>query len=87
MTVGTLNKNDHVIIEISDTGPGIPESVQHRIFDPFFTTKSFGKGTGQGLSISYNIIVKLHGGELTFDSSRNGTTFRIRIPIEQTATE
>ncbi len=87
LTVGTLNKNDHVIIEISDTGPGIPESVQHRIFDPFFTTKSVGKGTGQGLSISYNIIVKLHGGELTFDSSRNGTTFRIRIPIEQTATE
>lgn len=82
LTVRTLHEDGYVTVEISDNGGGIPESIQHRIFDPFFTTKGVGKGTGQGLSISYNMVVNLHCGELTFESTHDvGTTFRIRIPI------
>jgi len=57
---------DHqwVEITIADNGPGISEKVEEQIFDPFFTTKPIGKGTGMGLSISYQIIVEKHGGKL-----------------------
>lgn len=82
ITIRTANDQDHVVIEISDTGTGIPEEVQPKIFDPFFTTKGIGAGTGQGLSISYNMIVKKHNGSLTFKTERGrGSTFIIRLPI------
>lgn len=82
LTVATARDGDWVVIEVSDTGTGIPESIRNRIFDPFFTTKPMGQGTGQGLAITYNIIVEKHGGELTFDSEVGvGTTFRVRIPL------
>ncbi len=69
-----------VVIEISDTGPGIPKEVLGRIFDPFFTTKKSGEGTGLGLSISYSIIEKL-GGQIGVSSRLGvGTTFTIRLP-------
>ena len=81
LTVRTAHIDSHVVIEVSDTGTGISESIQHRIFDPFFTTKVAGKGTGQGLSICYNIVVGIHGGEMSFDSVPGaGTTFRVRLP-------
>jgi two-component system, NtrC family, sensor kinase len=71
-------------ISISDTGAGMPESVQKRIFDPFFTTKSFGKGTGLGMSISYQIIAEKHSGKLDcFSISGKGTEFVIQIPVQQ----
>jgi len=71
-----------VIICITDNGGGIPESIRHRVFDPFFTTKEVGRGTGQGLTISHNIIVNKHGGQLDFKTeSGKGTTFRITLPI------
>ena len=71
-----------MVVAISDTGGGIPESVQDRIFDPFFTTKEVGRGTGQGLAIARTVIDK-HGGELTFvTEAGRGTTFLIRLPIE-----
>lgn len=71
-------------IAIADTGLGIPESIQSQIFDPFFTTKPIGKGTGMGMSISYQIITKKHGGKLKFFSCpSNGTEFFIQIPIKQ----
>jgi two-component system NtrC family sensor kinase len=70
-------------IEISDDGCGMPEHVRQRIFDPFFTTKPVGKGTGQGLSISHNVIVKKHRGSITVHSEPGrGTTFTIRLPLE-----
>ncbi len=73
-----------VDIRISDTGCGIPESVLNRIYDPFFTTKDIGKGTGQGLSISHNIIVNKHQGEISCQSKPGaGTTFLIRLPVRQ----
>ncbi len=79
---------DHqwVEIAIADNGPGIPETMKERIFDPFFTTKPIGKGTGMGLSISYQIIVEKHGGKLLcFSNPNQGTEFVIQIPIQQSA--
>ncbi len=77
-----------VEIRILDNGPGIPEKVRERIFDPFFTTKPIGKGTGMGLSISYQIIVEKHGGKLEcLSSPHQGTEFVIQIPIQQKAVE
>jgi PAS domain S-box-containing protein len=75
-----------VVIRIRDNGPGIPDEIQSRIFDPFFTTKAIGKGTGMGMSISYQIITERHGGSLTFVSSDHGTEFTISIPAYQAIT-
>ncbi len=80
--ISTRLWQDGVEIQVQDNGPGIPEKVRHRIFEPFFTTKPVGKGTGQGLNLSRNIIVNKHGGELSFKSTDGGgTTFVIRLPI------
>jgi len=74
-------KEDKLNIEISDTGPGIPEDVLPHIFDPFFTTKEEGKGTGLGLSMVYG-IVENHGGKIMAKSKPGqGTTFIIEFPI------
>lgn len=79
--------NDWVEIAIADNGSGMPEEVQHRVFDPFFTTKAIGKGTGMGMSISYQIITKRHNGRLQcFSSLGKGTEFVIQIPIQQLRT-
>jgi signal transduction histidine kinase len=73
-----------VQVAIADNGPGIPKELQERIFEPFFTTKPIGKGTGMGLSISYQIIVEQHQGKIEcVPSATNGTEFVIQIPIEQ----
>lgn len=75
---------DWVQITIADNGPGIPESIKNRIFDPFFTTKPAGKGTGIGMSISYQIVVEKHGGKLEcFSNPDRGTEFVIQLPIHQ----
>jgi two-component system, NtrC family, sensor kinase len=82
-TVEIVSRLDgaYVAVDISDTGPGIPEDVLPRIFDPFFTTKPVGKGTGLGLSICYGIIKKM-GGEINVTSVMNqGTTFHMLFPV------
>ncbi len=77
---------DGIEIRIADDGPGIPAAIQSRVYEPFFTTKPVGKGTGQGLYLSRNIVVKGHGGSLTFTSPDGGpTTFVIRLPIAKPA--
>ncbi len=74
----------YVEIVIGDNGCGIPEHIRHYIFDPFFTTKPVGKGTGMGLSISYQIITEKHKGQLKcFSEVGQGTKFVIQIPIHQ----
>jgi signal transduction histidine kinase len=71
-----------VVIAIADNGGGIPPKVQERIFEPFFTTKEVGVGTGQGLAIAHNVIVKSHEGQIWFDSKEGvGTTFYIKLPM------
>jgi len=78
----TQKSDDGVIVEVADTGVGIPETHIDRIFDPFFTTKKVGSGTGLGLSTSFN-IVKRHGGRLTVESKPGaGTTFRVYLPTD-----
>jgi two-component system NtrC family sensor kinase len=71
-----------IVIRVSDNGPGIPEANLSRIFEPFFTTKPVGKGTGLGLSICYGIIQKM-GGQIDVESViDSGTTFYIRLPVQ-----
>jgi signal transduction histidine kinase len=55
----TKRENNHIVVEISDDGPGIPQNIQSRMFEQFFTTKGVGKGTGLGLGISYRIVVEM----------------------------
>jgi two-component system cell cycle sensor histidine kinase/response regulator CckA len=78
---------DHVLIEVEDTGHGIPEAIVEKIFDPFFSTKDVGKGTGLGLSTVYGII-KQSGGFVFCDSEEQaGTTFRIFLPRHEPTLE
>ncbi|MDF0553666.1 PAS domain S-box protein [Kamptonema sp. UHCC 0994] len=78
-----VRDRDTAIIEISDNGSGMPEAVKTQIFNPFFTTKEVGKGTGLGMSISYQIVVEQHKGKLDCISKvGQGTTFIIEIPIK-----
>ena len=80
LNITTHLEGDYLVVEVSDTGPGIPEPNRQRIFDPFFTTKPVGKGTGLGLSICYGIIKKM-GGEINVNSALGrGTTFTIKLP-------
>lgn len=81
--ISTLQNNDTIEIRIKDTGKGIPQMIQPMIFEPFFTTKEAGKGTGQGLAITHNLIVKKLCGSIRFESELGkGTTFIIQLPIE-----
>lgn len=74
--------DDKIHIDISDNGPGMPESIRRHIFEPFFTTKDTGKGTGLGLSVTYFIITEHHNGSIDVTSSPgDGTTFSITLPL------
>ena len=76
--------NQWVEVAIADNGIGMPDTVKQRIFDPFFTTKAIGKGTGLGMSISYQIITEKHRGKIKcFSTPGSGTEFVIQIPIRQ----
>jgi signal transduction histidine kinase len=77
VSVITKNLVDKIEIRVKDNGNGIPESVRDKIFQPFFTTKPAGLGTGLGLSMSYDIITKGHGGEINLTSNQKGTIFNI----------
>jgi nitrogen-specific signal transduction histidine kinase len=81
ITLTVQQRGEQVMVEIADTGAGIPSDVLPRIFDPFFTTKPVGVGTGLGLSICHNIVTAV-GGEITVESAEGkGTTFRVALPI------
>jgi C4-dicarboxylate-specific signal transduction histidine kinase len=80
--VRTRRKGADVVVEISDTGTGIPDAIRDKIFDPFFTTKEVGRGSGQGLAIARSVVLK-HKGSLTFDTRLGeGTVFYVRVPID-----
>jgi two-component system, NtrC family, sensor kinase len=80
--LSTQKVNNHIAIRIKDNGNGIPEKIIDKIFQPFFTTKPTGQGTGLGLSMSYEIITKTHGGELKVNTVEGeGTEFTILLPV------
>jgi signal transduction histidine kinase len=86
--VTTRNLGSQVEVRVRDNGTGIDDEVRDKIFEPFFTTKPAGEGTGLGLSLSYDIIVKQHGGQLTVDSRPNEfTEFQIILPRRTAANE
>ncbi len=80
LTLRTRVHGDDVVVEIADSGPGIPHEVQPRIFDPFYTTKPAGVGTGLGLHIVYNIVAHRHRGHIDVTSRPGETRFRITLP-------
>ncbi|MEZ5083257.1 MAG: two-component regulator propeller domain-containing protein [Bacteroidales bacterium] len=83
VVVSTKRLNDKIEISVKDNGNGIPDTVKDKIFQPFFTTKPTGQGTGLGLSMSYDIITKGHGGEIKMESKEGeGSEFIIQLPIE-----
>jgi signal transduction histidine kinase len=81
LTVHTGRDDDNLLVDIVDTGPGIPADIRPRIFEPFFTTKPVGEGTGLGLDISYRIVVSKHHGDIRVDSQPGHTRFRVVLPI------
>ena len=82
LVVRTLKDDPWVVVEIEDSGPGIPEDIQSKIFDPFFTTKGPGEGSGLGLNISRNLVVQKHRGQISVRSSPDGTCFSVRLPTD-----
>jgi signal transduction histidine kinase len=86
LSISTRVDRDHVVVDIGDTGPGVPPEIQPRIFEPFFTTKDVGEGTGLGLDISYKIVVRRHHGAIRVQSKPGDTHFEVRLPIQQPAT-
>lgn len=82
LEVSTAQQNGSVLISVKDNGSGIPDAIKDKILQPFFTTKPTGEGTGLGLSLSYDIVVKGHGGSINIDSRENQyTQFTISLPI------
>ncbi len=85
LTIRTARDHDRILVEIRDTGPGIPPELQRRIFEPFFTTKDVGHGTGLGLDISHRIVVRRHHGDIRVESEPGDTRFLVWLPIDQPA--
>jgi signal transduction histidine kinase len=81
LTVRTGRDRDQVVVDICDTGPGVPPEIRERIFEPFFTTKAVGQGTGLGLDITWRIVVNKHHGDIQLESVPGDTRFRVRLPI------
>jgi two-component system NtrC family sensor kinase len=83
LSISARMEEDHIVLEVSDEGPGVPEDIRSQIFDPFFTTKPVGKGTGLGLSICYGIVKELEG-EISLRSIvGKGSTFIVKIPFKR----
>ncbi|MGH3388243.1 MAG: ATP-binding protein [Actinomadura sp.] len=81
LTIRTASDGDRLLVEVGDTGPGIPANIRPRIFEPFFTTKAVGEGTGLGLDISYRIVVNKHHGDIRVDTRPGDTRFQVYLPI------
>jgi signal transduction histidine kinase len=87
LTIRTGLDREYLLVEVGDTGPGVPAEIQNRIFEPFFTTKPVGEGTGLGLDISWRIVVNSHHGDLQVESVPGDTRFRVRLPLTGPAGE
>lgn len=84
LTIRTRREIDVALVEIIDTGKGIPESIQSRVFEPFFTTKQVGEGTGLGLDMVYRTVHR-HRGDIKFESRPGHTCFQVRLPFSAEA--
>jgi len=82
VTVSTRKKDGKIEISVKDNGPGIPDDIKDKIFQPFFTTKPTGEGTGLGLSMSYDIVTKGHGGMLKLEHSPTGVAGEVTMGSE-----
>ncbi|MBK9490691.1 MAG: histidine kinase, partial [Haliscomenobacter sp.] len=83
VTITSNRIEKEIELKIQDNGNGIPETIKEKIFQPFFTTKPTGQGTGLGLSLAYDIVIKGHGGSLDVNSRiGEGTEFIIRLGYE-----
>jgi signal transduction histidine kinase len=80
LLLATRGAGDEVVIEVGDTGPGMPPQVAARAFEPFYTTKDVGKGAGLGLDIAQRIVAERHGGTITIDSRPGRTVLSVRLP-------
>ena len=83
LRVSTRFEENEIVVEIGDTGPGMPSEVAARAFEAFYTTKDVGKGTGLGLDIARRIVVERHGGKISIDSRRGETTLRVELPVRR----
>jgi signal transduction histidine kinase len=81
LRVRTARDDGQVLVEIGDSGGGIPPDVQPRIFEPFFTTKDVGAGTGLGLDVVWRIVVNRHHGSVRVESVPGDTRFQVRLPL------
>ncbi|MEV6652544.1 ATP-binding protein [Streptomyces sp. NPDC051219] len=81
LTLATRRDGDRIVVEVQDTGHGIPPEIRPRIFEPFFTTRPVGEGTGLGLDISYRIVVNKHHGDIRAHSQPGDTRFEVCLPI------
>jgi signal transduction histidine kinase len=86
LTVRTGLDQDRVVVDICDTGLGVPPEIRDRIFEPFFTTQPVGQGTGLGLDITWRIVVKHHG-DIAVESVPGDTRLRVRLPVTQANTD
>jgi signal transduction histidine kinase len=77
----TLERDEYLVVEFEDTGPGVPPEIKERIFEPFFTTKPVGEGTGLGLDISWRIVANKHHGAIQVESVPGDTRFRVWLPL------
>jgi signal transduction histidine kinase len=85
ITLRTVRDGECILVDIADTGSGIPAEARSHVFEPFFTTKDVGRGTGLGLDTARRIVEERHGGSLTFDTGAEGTTFHVWIPLSPPA--
>jgi len=81
LTIRTALDRDQFLVDVGDSGPGVPADIQQRIFEPFFTTKPVGQGTGLGLDICWRIVVGRHHGDLRVQSVPGDTHFLVRLPL------
>jgi signal transduction histidine kinase len=82
LTLSTKLQGATILVEISNTGPAIPDEYKDRVFEPFFTTKAFGTGLGLGLDIVQRVIQR-HFGAVAFESKPGKTTFYVRLPLDR----
>ncbi len=83
ISITTRREGECIVVDVGDTGPGMPPEVKRRIFDPFYTTKEVGSGTGLGLDVARRIVVNRHGGSINVDSEPGRTVFHVWLPIDQ----